>query len=477
MEAKTHFSKRRAGAVMLVGVLTAAGLTSCSGDSAEPGAGATASGGVAEGTEITFWTPHSTPQRIAIQEQVAAKFEAKTGIVVKVVGLAVADMNQSIVAGAAAGDVPDVALLGPDQVASWSSQGLTDSKAAESIIAKLDEATFSKQALKLVTLDGERAAVPSDGWGELLFYRTDVFDELGLDAPTSLEDVVIAAEATKAAGKPGIVLGTQPADGMARETMEHIGLANNCQMFDGADVALDSKECVNALSIYQKLAEASVPGDQNVESTRAAYLAGDAAMVIWSPHLLDEIANLDANFPVSAKENAENPDFLAQNTGIVGPMTGPDNDKATGSGLTMNYSIQTGAQTEAAQMYVEFVLSEGYIDTLAMTPEGRTPVRTGTTDEPQKFTDEWRALPMGADPANRRPFNEVYSAEAMDAIVEAANTFTRWGFGTENWATAGAAASEKTLVTDLNLLLGGGDPAEYAAHITQAASDLQQENS
>ncbi|GAB3553894.1 extracellular solute-binding protein [Arthrobacter tumbae] len=435
--------------------------------------------GTAQDTELTVWTPHNTPQRLAVQEQVAADFTEATGIDVNVVGLAAAEQNQSVVAGAAAGDLPDIALVGPDQVASWASQGLLNTDAAQSIVSSLDESTFSEEALNLVTVDGAYGAVPSDGWGELLYYRTDVFEQLGLDAPSTLEDVVTAAETISDSdlGMTGIVLGTQPADAMSRENLEHISLANGCHMFDGSEVALDSPQCVTALSTYQRLSEASVAGDQNVESTRAAYLAGEAAMVMWSPHLLDEIAGLDANFPVSCEQCADDPNFLASNTGVVGPLTGPDNSEGTGYGLTMNMAVLQGANEDAASQYIDFVLNEGYIDTLAMTPEGRAPVRTGTPEEPNKYLEEWKALPLGADPANQRPFNEAFSSEVADTVLDAANSFTRWGFGTENWATAGAAASQNSLVTDLNMLLDGGSPEEYAQHIAEITQTLKQENS
>ena len=431
-----------------------------------------------EAQELTFWTPHNTPERMSVQQEVADSFEAETGISVNVVGMDAPDMNQSIVAGAAAGDMPDVALVGPDQVSSWTSQGLLDESVAQAAIDNLDPSTFSEQAMDLVSIDGELAAVPSDGWGELLFYRTDVFEDLGLDAPESVQDVVEAAQtiSDSDAGMTGIVLGTQPANAMAHENLEHFGLANGCQMFEGDEVALESDACVQTLTDIQDMADASVAGDQDVESTRAAYLAGDAAMVVWSPHLLDEIAGLEPNFPVSADGVGDDPQFLSQNTGIVGGLTGVANNDPTGFGLTMNLAVMQGANAEAAQQYVEYLLSEGYVDTLAMTPEGRAPVRTGTPENPEEYVDAWSELEIGVEDDNMLPFAEAYSDEAVEQVVAAANLFTRWGFGTENWATAGDAVTQTTLVNEYNTLIGGGDPADYAAHIADEVRTLQQEN-
>src|SRR5699024_2614120 len=424
------------------------------------------------------WTVHNTPQRLAVQKRVAADFEEETGISVDIVGMSAEDMGTSIVAGAAAGDVPDVALVDPGAVAAWSSQGLVDTETVQNVVDSLDPSTFSQQALDLVTVDDALGAVPSDGWGELLYYRTDVFDQLGLDAPQSVQDVTEAAQAISEsdADITPIVLGTTPGDSMARENLEHLSLANGCQMFDDGQVAFESDACVQTLSNYQTLVDLSVSGDQDVESTRAAYLAGDTAMAMWSPHLLDEIAGLDSNFPVSAEGSQENPDFLAQNTSVVGALTGVANNEATGYGLTLNYAVLKGANTEAAEQYIEYVMSDGYIDTLAMTPEGRAPVRTGTPNNSQQYIEEWKQLPLGADPDNQRPFDDAYNDQVIQAVVTAANSFTRWGFSTEHWATAGAATTENSLVIDFNQLLNGGDPQDYADHMAEITQKLEQEN-
>ncbi|WP_049575867.1 ABC transporter substrate-binding protein [Streptomyces sp. SBT349] len=460
---------RRRTAALLTAALCAGALGGCSLFSP--------SGDGRDG-EVTVWTPHSTPPRIAAQEAIAADFEEETGIHVNVVGMAAADMNQAIVAGAASGDLPDVALVGPDQVARWTAQGLVDTGAAREALNALGEDTLSERALDLVSIDGEPAAVPSDGWGEMLFYRTDVFDALGLSPPTSVRDMVEAAETIDGSdlGMAGIVLGTQPANASAGENLEHLALADGCAMFEGEEVALDSAACEHTFGEYQALTGASVAGDQNIESTRASYLAGDAAMVLWSPHLLDEIANLDPAFPVSCDQCAEDPGFLAANTGVVGAMTGENNDTPTGFGLTMNHAVLQGADREAALRYVDYVMNEGYADTLAMTPEGRVPVRSGPPGEPGRFIEEWRSLPLGADPENRRPFDEAFAPEVIEEVYEAANAFSRWGFGTENWATAGAAYTQNTLVTDVNRLVGGGDPGDYADRVAAELRTIQREN-
>ena len=49
------------------------------------------------------------------------------------------------------------------------------------------QAHFSPRALELTADDGKQLAVPSDGWGQLLVYRKDLFAAAGLPAPDTYE--------------------------------------------------------------------------------------------------------------------------------------------------------------------------------------------------------------------------------------------------------------------------------------------------
>ena len=58
-------------------------------------------------------------------------------------------------------------------------------------------------------------------------------------------------------------------------------------------------------------------GAQDVDTTRATYFAGKAAMVIWSSFILDELAGLRDDAAPSCPQCAADPRFLVDNTGIV----------------------------------------------------------------------------------------------------------------------------------------------------------------
>jgi multiple sugar transport system substrate-binding protein len=217
--------------------------------------------------------------------------------------------------------MPDVLQLPMASAHAYAREGLLSRDAAQEVVDRLGEETFSSRALSLMTSEGTVTAVPSDGWGQLLIYRKDLFDGAGLPAPRTLKDVVRAARRLRRPLRAGIALGTA-ATPFTAETFEHVALGAGCQLLDDAGkVALDSPECVDAFEIYVELARtAPRPAGQDVESTRDDYFAGDAAMVFWSPFLLDAMAGLRDEAMPTCPQCREDPAFLARASGLVGPL-------------------------------------------------------------------------------------------------------------------------------------------------------------
>ncbi|GAB3938240.1 hypothetical protein GCM10027614_17920 [Micromonospora vulcania] len=70
---------------------------------------------------------------------------------------------------------------------------LLHTSANADIVEKLGRQTFSPRALELTSDDGKQLSVPSDGWGQLLVYRKDLFAAAGLPAPDTYERITAAA--------------------------------------------------------------------------------------------------------------------------------------------------------------------------------------------------------------------------------------------------------------------------------------------
>lgn len=425
-----------------------------------------------EGGSITFWTPQTPPERLAIQEDLAAQFEELTGISVEVVPMAGADQNQALVTGSASGDVPDVILHAADQTAAWNAQGLLDTDVATQAVENLDPATFSESALDFVTLDGTIAAVPSDGWSHIIVYRTDLFEAAGVDVPTSLEELADAAETLSGTGVTGIALGTQAGTPSATEAIESMLLANNCQLIEDGTVTFDSPECIDGLTQFKRLADSSLAGDFDVPAARAAYLNGDAAMLLFSTHILDELAGLDPAVPVTCAECGDNPRFLAENSDFI-TVLNPDNPAQYGA--ILNYGVPVGANSDAARQFIEFLLSDGYVENLGMATEGRIPVRAGTPEDPEYFINAWGELGFGLEPGVDESIADVYGQETVDAIRDGVSAISRWGFGTADAPVAGVVFAQGVVSSQLEALYAGTDPATVAANVAQEVETLQSE--
>jgi multiple sugar transport system substrate-binding protein len=299
-----------------------------------------------------------------------------------------------------------------------------------------------------------------------------MFDKAGLDPPESLDDIRAAAEKLNTGGVAGITLATAPGDGFTSETFEHVGLASGCQLVnDSGEITFDSPECVEALEWYGDIASNySVKGNQNVDTTRATYFAGRAAMMFWSPFLLDGMAGLRDDTRPACPQCKKDPAFLAKNSGLIGPLAGAAGEP-TQFGSVSTFNISVDAPTEAAQALVEYMMSDGYTRWLALSPQGKYPVRLGDKEDPERFQVAWADLESGVD--RKAPLSKFYSQESIDSLGEGVERFERWGFPQGQGALIGAMSGEQPISNTVADVIGGKDPAEAAAEAQSTIEEIQ----
>ena len=293
------------------------------------------------------------------------------------------ELRSRVDSASATGSLPDVfGAVSLALVHSLATDGITDTDAAADVIDALGPETFSERGLELVEADGEPVAVPSDSWTQLLLYRKDLFDKAGLAPPTTFEAIRTAALTLTGGGRVGIVAGTKAGESFTQQSFEHLALANGCQLVDASgDITLDSGSCVGTFAFYVDLIRnASVQGEQDADSTRAAYLAGEAAMAIWSSFILDELAGLRDDVVPTCPECRQDISYLSKNSGIVTAIEGPDVAEPSQFGEVTSFAIARDSQTDEAKKFVEFMMNDGYVDWLALAPEGKVPLRMGDQD-------------------------------------------------------------------------------------------------
>lgn len=455
-------------AMLAVAAVVAVG---CGGDDDEGGGGE--GGGASSGETLTVWNNEFQPDRMAATQAILDEFTQKTGIKTKQVAVPEDQLPTLMTNAAAADELPDVVLATPTaQSHQYAAEEIFDSEAAQAVVDKLGPDTFSEKALDLVSRDGVATGVPSDGWGQLLIYRKDLFDKAGLQAPQTLDDVRAAAERLNGDGVSGITLATAAGDGFTHETFEHVALAQGCQLTDDAgEVTFDSPECVEALRWYGDLASSySVKGAQDVDSTRATYFAGRAAMMFWSPFLLDGMAGLRDDTKPTCKQCKQDVAYLAKNSGLVGPLAGSTGEPSQ-FGSVSTFNITVDAPTEDAKQLVEYMMSDGYVRWLGLSPQGKYPVRSGDSEDPEKFKKAWAQLESGVD--TKAPLSDFYSEESIASLGEGVENFQRWGFAQGQGALVGALSGEQPVANAVSEVIGGKDPAEAAKEVQATTEELK----
>jgi len=412
---------------------------------------------------ITFWTTEVEKERLEIQREIAHAFAKRTGIDVRVVPVQENLMAERIAAAPASGFLPDVIFHPIDLTIGWAKAGILDDRSATDVVKRLGKETFGAGPLNLARISGGYAAVPVDGWGQLLLYRKDLFKKKGLPVPDSWDRILQAARALH---NPPLIWGfeaaTDPGQIYTQQVFEHFALSNDVGLTGpSGNINLNTPEMVQTLEFYKALTRFTPRGNLYWLHTRMDYISGRAAMIIWSPFILDELSGLRKDMPVIPDITKGEPGYLARNTGLVSIIHGP---KGTAQYGQINYlGITRDADKVAARQWVEFLLTDGYLRWLSMAPEGKLPVRKGTRNEPNRFIDGWMELEFGV--TTRARISEFYGMDVVKTIVDGVDGFDRWGFAEGKGALVSRIYRTKAIPEILKRFLDGELSAKQAARM------------
>ena len=465
MKEKELHRSRLLAAAALTAMLVVAG---CGGGD---GGGSEDTGSQAEDNALTIWTTEDIADRVASQQKIMDAWAQKSGATVKLVAIAEDQLTSVLTSAAAANDLPDaIAALSLNGMNQLRTDDLVDPEAAKEIVEELGRDTFFARTLELTSVDGEQIAVPSDGFSNLLFYRKDLFKAAGLPEPKTYADIEKAAKELNKGKTAGIVAATAPADSFTQQTFEYVAVANGCQLVDDSgNITLNSPQCQEAFNFYANLIkESSVAGNQDADTTRATYFAGNAAMVIWSSFLLDELAGLRSDALPTCPQCKKDPLWLAQNTGILTEIQGPGSPEPAAWGEVVSWNVLTDASPKTKEL-VTYMMGEGYLDWLAIAPEGKMPARSGTADNLKEYSEGWIQLSAGVD--KKEVLTKIYPVEVLNTIVGSSGNFERWGIPQGQGELAAAVAQQYVVPQALAKMLNSGASAADAANEAQKGAE------
>jgi len=400
--------------------------------------------GEAFAQSLRFWTTEEQPDRLAKQEQMAADFKSQTGVSVEVIPISEKDLGTRATAAFAAGDLPDVIYHPLQYALPWAESGLLDTEAATEVIYGLRASTFSPGALDMAAIRGGYASVPVDGWTQLVVYRKDLFEAHGLNPPNSYANIEAALE--KLHNPPsmyGFVAPNKIDEAFMSQVLEHVFLSNGVSPVNQQGLQeLDEKATVEVLNFYKKIQDASPEGELFWKQSREMFFAGQAAMIIWSPFILDELAGLRDSAPPTINSDPTSKE-LASKTGVITTIAGPSNPDGAAWADIRYFGITADADTDNAMEFVRFSMTDGYVQTLSIAPEGKFPVRRGDSKNPGLYLDAWSKLPVGVD--RKAPLADLYPAEVISSIAAGLETANRWGVREGQLALASKIVNAKVL--------------------------------
>jgi multiple sugar transport system substrate-binding protein len=410
-----------------------------------------------EKTIVEFWTTDNEADRVDVYEAVAAGFMAEhPEIEVRIVPIEEAGVSQRIATALAANRLPDIVRMGIERVATLAADEILDEDAAEAVIASIGEDDFRAGPLTMVTnpSTGKRAAVPFDGWIQAIWYRADMFGEAGLNAPVSWDDINAACDALPGTGNLlyALTLATDPGQNYPHQVFEQVAMSNNAWPFDAdGNVSMNTPEMIEALAFYSELQRCAMPGPQFWRGAREAYELDQAGMLFYSTYIMDDLVDGSGLADGGSVEIVV--EDLALNTGFASQMEGPNGSASYGQLVTLG--IMQGAEPEA-QMVVEYFLTEGYIDVLALAPFGKVPVL-------ESAVGEWGEL---------SPYFANYSDETLAQTAGGYDSMQRWLFRPDYDATQRAVVGDiegRLLIPQVisNIALEGTMTPETAAEWLQ----------
>ena len=308
--------KQRALPIAALGLTAALALTACAGGDADGGTNA-------EGETLDVWIMQGTnPSSEEFFDEVSAAFTEETGAELNVEFVQWADAHDRFVTSIAGGTTPDVAETGTTWTAEFADAGA---------LAPIDEYVDGEDLrgdlveglVESGTYDEELYGMPWYAGVRSLVYRADLFEELGLAAPESWDDIVAAGEAIKAA-KPEMIAFAVPGDAEFPVYPWVWGAGGEVATEDGGEwvSGLDSAEAQEGIGFYTGLATEhgfSSAGATTWKETEVldAFAQGDVAMALmgsWTPAaVVEKNPEMEGKFaaaPIPGKDGGIAPSVL-----------------------------------------------------------------------------------------------------------------------------------------------------------------------
>lgn len=380
--------------------------------------------------KLTMWVNETDQAHVDGVREFTEAFTRSSGTQVEVMFVSPRLLPELVQTAAISNTLPDLILHPVSYTNGWVEKGILDPEATTRAINLLGNETFNPEALTMVSLqDGRYGAVPSDGWQQLIIYRSDWFAKRGLLPPTDYSTLQTAAETLydPEGSVSGLVVPTDASLVETQQVFEFLAKANGCNLVEQSGrIALLHPACLEALEYYRFLINSYSPiGFQTDVSALNAYLAGRTGIIVASPAALPALAGLDPEAQPTCPECLD-ASFLAQNSGFVANFQGVG-EFAGESGFheLTALGITSEADSDVVASFVDFWFNEAYEEWLGIDPERKVPQRWGDQNNPTRYLDAWSGLPLIP---NGLSITEIFGEGLVNILRDNFQAADRWGF-------------------------------------------------
>ena len=281
-------------------------------------------------------------------EQLVAPFSEESGIEVEVVAIPWDSIDEKLTTSVASGSGPDVLQIGLSKLRTFADAGallpLDDELEA---YPGLDPANFPAGVSGDATaVNGQIVSVPWVSDTRVLFTRTDILAENGIDAPPATWDE-LRADAKTLAGRGSGQYGYYIPQWDAPLPVEITWSFGGDVIDSEGNVDFDSPEFAKAVDIYTGLyADGSVPTNGDFDQTQG-FISGVAPMLVSGPYLGKAIADgapeLEGKWQASLLPAGDSSTslFAGSNLGVWA-----NTDQKTGSLELLEFLSQPDTQLE-----------------------------------------------------------------------------------------------------------------------------------
>ena len=394
-------------------------LAGCAGgDTAESANPSAAAGGETTGElsgEITFWHSFTQGARMEAIQAAADQFMADNpGVTINIETMAWGDFNTKWNAGITTGDLPDISTAqNTGEVVEMLNAGVL--APMDATIDAIGRDLFSENALADMSMDGATYGIPYYSHAQVMWYRTDLLEQAGLEVPTTWDEFYDAAVAltNPDEGLYGCAVSCSPNDLLCTRYLNYyVRSGGGSLLNDDLTANLTSDLAIEGINYWVNMYKNCSPAETinyTVNDHATLYYQGTTAF------------DFNSGFQISGVES-NRPDLLEYVSCAPLPLMA-EGDPYYSAEAT-HIPLVTWANSEhpeICQAFIEYLYqTDNYLDFLAAVPVGMLPSIKGIDQNEeylsnttvQQFSDEAAIIAQAVEEGTAIGFEHGPSAQA-----------------------------------------------------------------